>query len=457
VAHLTVTNTGFSLTNLIADVGGTEALSSDPVLVDPWGLVLAEGLPALVVSRQSNMSVSYDGAGTPQPTPSRLVVHLPSGDGGESFGVTGVVANSSNDFVVSAGGRSGAARILYAGVSGKIAGWSPAVDATEAVVAYTDDGAAVYRGLAVSIADNGAESYLYATDFHNAKVDVFDATFSRQAPSPERFGFIDPALPPGYAPFGICVIGAKVYVTYAKQLEPSRRDPVSGDGLGLVDVFSLGGDFITRLITTGSELNAPWAVLQAPELNGDPRGGTLLVGNAGNGWINAFDPSSGALVGPVTEPTGEVLVVPSLHGLAFGNGRAKQPQSTLFFTAGAHNGANGWYGRIDFGAPPDINASPTPDEPRAAQTGMTRAQVSALSKVELCAVRHGDDDERQKADQLNAKEGKPHCDERIGLHMGHMDQRLTDAGNQDSDAQVVHGGASDTHGGNHQHDGAEYR
>jgi uncharacterized protein (TIGR03118 family) len=359
-ADLTVTNAGFCLTNLVADIEGTPALNTDPRLADPWGLVLPEKLPAVVASQHSNTSISYDGTGTLQLTPVPLVVHLPSGQGGTAFEATGIVANSGNDFVVSAAGRSGAAQLLYAGASGMIAGWSPAVDAANAIVAYTDNGAAVYTGLALSPASNGNKSYLYATDFHNARVEVFDATFRKQPPSPARFGFIDPTLPSGYAPFGIAVIGENVYITYARQRTPSKRDPVNGAGLGLVDVFSLTGDFVKRLVTTGSALNAPWAVAVAPALNHDPLGGTLLVGNSGDGKINAFDPSSGILVGSLNDANGVALVVPNLHGLAFGNRYAKQPRTTLFFTAGAHDGANGWYGRIDFGSAPQFDASLVP-------------------------------------------------------------------------------------------------
>jgi uncharacterized protein (TIGR03118 family) len=359
VGHLTVTNAGFSLTNLVADIDGAPARTTDPSLVDPWGLVFPESRAAVVTSQESNTSVSYDGAGNAQPTPVPLVVHLPAGKGGASFGATGVVANASNDFVVSAGGRSGAAQLLYAGASGMIAGWSPEVDATNAIVAYTDTAAAVYKALAISSSSYDGDSYLYATDFRNAKVDVFDAEFRKQTPSPGKFAFTDPALPPGYAPFGIAVIGENIYVTYVPQLGPSNREPISGAGRGLIDVFSLTGDFVKRL-TTGGELNAPWAVVQAPALNADPLGGTLLVGNTGDGRINGFDISSGVLVGSVSDANGAALVVPNLHGLAFGNRHAGQPRTTLFFTAGAHRGANGWYGRMDFGAPPRFDAPPAP-------------------------------------------------------------------------------------------------
>ena len=336
-------------TDLVADRAGTRALNIDPNLGEPWGVVLPEGLPAVVTSRDSNISTSYDGTGDSRPLSAPLRVHLPSGPAGASFGAAGVAANSSDGFVVSAGGKSAPARLLYAGSGGTIAGWSPDVDVENALIAYAADDAAVYTGLAVAISSTPSESRLYGADFRNAKVDVFDRTFRKQTRSATRFAFAEPALPPRYAPFGVAVINELVYVAYAQRSVPFTPDPVSGPGAGLIAVFTTDGNFITRLVTSGGALNAPWAMVRAPADNSVPFAGTLLVGNTGDGRINAFDTASGALVGTLTDATGAVLVVPSLHALGFGNGFAAQPRPTLFFTAGAHDGAHGWYGRIDFG------------------------------------------------------------------------------------------------------------
>jgi uncharacterized protein (TIGR03118 family) len=337
-------------TDLVADVSGTTALSTDPTLTDPWGLVLAERLPAVVASRKSSSSTSYDGTGSSQPAARPLLVHLPATAAGDSFGAAGVVSNTSNGFVVSAGGKSAPARLIYAGTSGMIAAWSPEVDVDNALVTYAADDAAVYTALAIAISSSPGESRLYAADFHNARVDVFDTTFRSQARSPTRFTFADPALPPGYAPFGIAVMDELVYVAYAQR--GSHRDPLTGPGLGLIAVFTASGDFITRLVTSGGALNAPWSIVRAPADGAVAFGGALLVGNTGDGRINAFDAATGARLGALADATGAVLVVPSLHGLAFGNRRPDQPGTTLFFTAGAHDRAHGWYGRIDFGAAP---------------------------------------------------------------------------------------------------------
>jgi len=337
-------------TNLVADTAGTTALSTDPDLGDPWGVALPEQLPAVVTSRESNTSTSYDGSGTSQPASAPLRVHLPNGPAGAAFGAAGVAANSSNGFVVSADGRSAPARLLYAGTSGMIAGWSPEVEVSNAVIAYAAGDAARYTALAIAISSTPGESRLYAADFRNAKVDVFDSAFRKQPRTATHFAFTEPSLPPGYAPFGIATIDELVYIAYAQRLA-SSSDPVSGPGRGLVAVFTPSGEFISQLVTIDGVLDAPWSIFRSPADGSAPFARALLVGNTGDGRINAFDAASGALLGSFTDVTGAALVIPHLHGLAFGNHHAKQPRTTLFFSAGPHDGANGWYGRIDFGTP----------------------------------------------------------------------------------------------------------
>ena len=352
-AHAVAANARARLvrTDLVADVPGTRAANTDPNLIEPWGLVLADKLPAVVASRGSNRSSSYDGAGTSQPAAVPLRT-LPASARGSPFGATGIVANSSDGFVVSADGRSAAARLIYAGTGGMIAGSAPEVDLSHAVIAYAAVDRAAYTSLALAISSTPGESHLYATDFRNGKVDVFDSAFERQRRSPTHFAFTDPALPSGYSPFGIAVLDDLIYIAYAQRLDSSGTDPVSGPGLGLVDVFTLSGDFITRLITSGGALNAPWAMVRAPVDGGAPFAGALLVGDTGDGRINAFDSVTGALLGSLSDEKGVALVVPALHGLAFGNDSALQPGTALFFAAGAHAGAQGWYGRIDFAPAP---------------------------------------------------------------------------------------------------------
>jgi uncharacterized protein (TIGR03118 family) len=341
---------GLSRTNLVTDTAGTTALSTDPDLVDPWGLVLADELPAIVASRESGTSTSYDGWGVRPHSSAPLAVQLPHGPAGAAFGAAGVVANSTDGFVVSAGGKSAPARLLYAGTSGMIAGWSPELEVGEAVLAYAAGDGARYTALAIAISSTPGESRLYATDFHNAKVDVFDSRFRKQPRAATRFAFTDPSLPAGYAPFGIAVIDELVYIAYARRLDASSA-PASGRGLGLIAVFTPSGELISRRVTSDGVLDVPWSIVRSPADGAVPFPGALLVGNSGDGRINAFDAATGAWLGTLTDASGAVLVIPNLHGLAFGNHYAQQPRTTLFFSAGAHDGARGWYGRIDFGAP----------------------------------------------------------------------------------------------------------
>jgi uncharacterized protein (TIGR03118 family) len=285
----------------------------------------------------------------PQPAATPLVVHLPNSAGGVSFDPTGIVGNTTTDFLVSAPGKSGPALFIYSGEGGMIAGWSRVVDPNNAIVMYTDAGGAVYKGLA--IANNGTGNFLYATDFHNNKVDVFDATFTKQPTSPNSFAFKDPNLPAGYAPFGIQALNTgangavQIYVTYAQQQGPDNHDNANGAGLGIVDIFDANGVFVKTLVGTGQALNAPWGLALAPNDFGT-LSGALLVGNFGDGMINGYDPSTGRFLGAVTLASG-AFAVPGLWGIAFGNDANSQPHNTLFFAAGTNDEANGVYGRID--------------------------------------------------------------------------------------------------------------
>jgi uncharacterized protein (TIGR03118 family) len=286
-----------------------------------------------------------------------LVVKLATG-----FNPTGVVFNASaTDFAVTSGSNSGPAQFIYSGEGGMIAGWTRAADPANAIVTYTDQGGAVYKGLA--LANNGTANFLYATDFHNNKIDVFDAKFAKQAPSATSFTFVDPMLPAGYAPFGIQAIkngtngSVQLYVAYAVQKAPDNHDNSDGPGLGLIDIYDANGAFVKRLVSPGGALNAPWGLALAPADFGS-FSNMLLVGNFGDGKVNGYDPSSGTFMGAITEANGTPFAVPGLWGIAFGNDTNSQPHNTLFFAAGTNGEADGVYGRIDSGAAPVLSAAP---------------------------------------------------------------------------------------------------
>ncbi len=385
-ASLTVSAaTAFSLTKLVADTAGGTAANTDTNLVNPWGLSIPAGTaPAWVANNHSETSTLYDGNGKPQPHAAPLVVSFPAGGGGTTFDPTGIVSNASTtDFMVTSAGKSGAAKFLFDGEGGMIAGWNPTVDATHAIAMYTDAGGAVYKGLAV--AQNAGKSFLYATDFHNGKVDVFNSTFARQTSSATAFTFADPAIPAGYAPFGIQAIAngaagaTQIYVTYAKQQAPDNHDNANGAGLGYVDIYDTNGKLIKQLVAAGGALNAPWGLALAPSDFGT-LSGALLVGNFGDGIINAYDAAAGTLIGTVKDSTGKALAAPGLWGIAFGNDAKNQPHNTLFFAAGPNEEANGSYGRIDVGAtPPVLNAPPVVT--LTTPTGSLKGTVSLSATV----------------------------------------------------------------------------
>jgi uncharacterized protein (TIGR03118 family) len=351
----------FSFTTLVSDTAGSGALVVDPNLKNPWGVVFGPTTPVWVANNHTETSTLYDGNGKPQPATPLIVNTVPTG--AVTFDPTGIVFNSSaTDFMVTAAGKSGPARFIFSGEGGMIAGWSPAVNPTNTVTMYpaagADSGGALYKGLA--IAKNGTASFLYATDFHNNKVDVFDTTFAKQTLA--AGAFVDPMLPAGYAPFGIQAIAngtggtVQIYVAYAKQ-DAAAKVQVVGAGLGVIDIFDASGTLIKQLIPAGGALNAPWGMALAPTDFGT-LSKTLLVGNFGDGKINGYDPATGVFVGAITDSAGAPFAMPGLWGVAFGNDNANQPHNTLFFAAGINDEANGSYGRIDLGAPPTLNAPP---------------------------------------------------------------------------------------------------
>ena len=339
----------YSQSNLVSD-GSVTALHLDANLKNPWGLVFATGAPVWLVNNVTNTSTLYDASGTAV----SLVVAVPPGLAGAAA-PTGIVANTTTDFTVTKNAVTAASRFIFAGEGGTISAWAPTVDATNAVIAY--DGSATgtsYKGLAV--ATSGTTTLLYATDFKNRKVDVFDKTFAKVTVAG---GFTDATLPAGYAPFGIqaVTIGTTpvIVVTYASQ-NVGGTDSVAGAGLGVVNVFDVNGTLLRHLVAAGGKLNAPWGVALAPATFGS-LSGMLLIGNFGDGQINGFDPETGVYAGTVSTTGGAAIVNNGLWGIGFGNGARNQFTKTLFFTAGVGGETGGLYGRIDVGATaPDVVA-----------------------------------------------------------------------------------------------------
>lgn len=323
---------GYKQHNLVSD-GFMPADHVDAHLVNAWGIAFNPYGPVWVANNGSGTSTVYNGAGMALP----LVVQIPTPTAATGGNPTGIVYNGSTDFMVGSGAMASPARFIFDTEDGVIAAWSPTVNATHAMRMVSAN--AVYKGLALSACSEG--SRLYATDFNHAKVDVYDTHFKRMSMAPGAF--TDMAIPRGFAPFGIQAIHGDIYVTYAKQ-DAAHHDDVKGVGLGYVDVYTPTGELIGRIASKGP-LNAPWGLALAPAGFGKA-GNTLLVGNFGDGGINAYEPVFHNLLGGLRDTSGKPIHIDGLWGLAFGNGYAGQSVDTLYFTAGPGGEAHGLYGRL---------------------------------------------------------------------------------------------------------------
>jgi uncharacterized protein (TIGR03118 family) len=321
------TGNHYNQTNLVSDQRG-KAAHTDPNLRNAWGIAFNPNGAVWIANNGSGTSTLYDGTGLAK----KLIVTVEGAGGGNP---TGIVFNSSKDF--------NGAPFIFANESGTLAAWDPSGTIAAVVSKRIPDKDPVYKGLA--LAGNGKAHFLYATDFHNAKVQVFDIKF-RWVNAINKLGcdFSDPRIPSGFAPFGIHNIGGVLYVTYAKQ-DADKHDDVAGPDLGYVNIFDANGCLVRRF-ASGGVLNSPWGVTLAPAGFGR-HSNQVLIGNFGDGSINAFDQDDGDVKGSLRNPTGDKIIIDGLWGLAFGNGVLNQPTQTLFFTAGPNDETNGLYGKLE--------------------------------------------------------------------------------------------------------------
>ncbi len=338
--------------NLISD-GSIPADHTDPNLVNAWGLDSSNTSPWWISDNQTGKSTLFNvgannGAGSIQ------AVFTVPGAGGAQGNPTGLVFNGGNGFVVNNGQGTSRALFIFSSEDGTISAFRGNPIVTVVPNANAPAHGAIYKGLAIDSRTAGTR--LYATDFHNGKVDIFDSSFHLlTVPG----AFTDPALPPGFAPFGIQTIGDTIYVTYALQDEDAEDD-VAGPGNGYVDAYDTSGNLIRRVASAG-ELNSPWGLALAPADFGR-FSGDLLVGNFGNGRIHVFDPSqitsTGEFeaVGLMHSTAGKPIQIDGLWALQFGHGTSSTSANgltnTLFFTAGPNDEGNGLFGRIDLSVPP---------------------------------------------------------------------------------------------------------
>jgi uncharacterized protein (TIGR03118 family) len=334
VAHASAATDIYTVQPLVSDTPATPAASTDPSLVNAWGLSAGPTTPWWVSDNGTNVSTLYSGTGAK----TALTVSVPGAP-------TGTVFNASpTDFSVSQGGASGAARFLFSTEGGTILGWTPSVNGTVALTgADRSNVSAVYKGLAT------ANDRLYAADFHNGRVDVFDSSF-KLISTPGAFG--DPKIAKGFAPFGIQTLEGNIFVTYAKQ-DAAAHDDVPVPGQAYVDEFTPDGQLVAHVVNSGKKnapLNAPWGLALAPADFG-AFGGDLLVGNFGNGRVSAYTKRGDAWVykGQLRTANGTPIVIDGLWALAFGNGSAAGPTNTLYFASGPAAEQHGLFGSITAG------------------------------------------------------------------------------------------------------------
>jgi len=311
----------YQQTNLVSDVPGMAA-HLDANLKNPWGMSFGPTSPFWVSDQVTGVSTLYNSQGVQVP----LIVTIPPSPTGRP---TGQVFNSTaSDFALPVGGKS---TFLFASLNGTINGWNgPSGTTAQQVFAATNG--AVYTGLA--LANNGAANFLYAADARNGHVDVFNSSFGLTTLAGT---FSDPNLPTGFVPYNIHFLGGKLYVTYENRTAHG----------GVVDVFDTNGNLLQRFADNpaGGHLDDPWGVALAPSTFG-PLGGSLLIGNKGNGHINAFDPVTGAFRGELLDGNGAPLANTGLWEIAFGNAGNNGDPNTLFFVAGINNETNGLFGSI---------------------------------------------------------------------------------------------------------------
>jgi uncharacterized protein (TIGR03118 family) len=361
----------YTQTNLTSDTQGMAA-NTDTNLINPWGVAFLPGNPFWIADNNSGKATLYDKTGALQGT---FTVPPPGGSANLST-PTGVVANAGGGFNV----NGITSTFIFVTEDGTISGWYSNLPTAVRVVDNSVMGA-VYKGAAL-VTESGGNQVLLVTNFNSGAVEAYDNSFT---PIALQGTFQDPTIPAGYAPFGIQQIAAnQVVVTFAQQ-DQLKHDPVHAAGAGYVSLFDLQGNFVNRIASQGT-LNAPWGVAVAPASFGQFQG-ALLVGNFGDGTINAFDMSSQTFLGQLEDSTGAVITNASLWALVFdATGQTGTP-GTLYITAGLNNEQHGLFaaitpnsnggnaGSADF----SLMASPSTLSITAGQTASFTITASALN------------------------------------------------------------------------------
>jgi uncharacterized protein (TIGR03118 family) len=330
--------------NLVSN-GTVPADHVDSTLLNPWGVAFFPGTPFWINDNNFGISALYNGDGSgfggADPAPAVTIPVPPSVT--PPSAPTGIVANTSTGFILKNGSASS---FIFDSEDGTLSAWNEPLGIPGTAELEVDNSTescqngatgAVYKGLALG--ENQSGVFLYATNFRCATVDVFDSSFS---PSTLSGQFQDPGIPSGFAPFGIANVLGNLVVTYAKQ-DAAKHDDVAGAGNGFVDVYDTNGNLIRRLVTRGN-LNSPWGIALTPFSFGQLRN-TLLIGNFGDGKINAYNPLTGFFVDRLEDQSGQPISIDGLWSLVFGGARLSDP-ATLYFTSGPNNEQDGLVGEI---------------------------------------------------------------------------------------------------------------
>src|SRR5580700_11998819 len=377
----------YKQTNLVSDTQGLAPVL-DHNLVNPWGICIIPGDPFWIADNASPTGVTslYNAAGAVQ---GAFTIAPPAGSSNPAT-PTGCVGNASGGFTLS----GSSSLFIFDTEDGTISGWTGGASSILAVDNSTKPTAAtgaVYKGLA--LVTNSSGRFLLAANFRSGQVEIYDTTFKpTQVLGPGAFN--DPSLPavpagsgsPGYAAFGVHVITVNstsmVAVTYALQDMP-MHDPLKIAGSGFVDLFSTDGTMLRR-VTSDSHLNAPWGVVIPPAGFGS-LAGDLLVGNFGDGTINAYNFATGAFIDQMKDQTGAPITNTSLWDMVFDPAGTTGDPNTMYITAGLANEAHGVFAKItpntsstatgDF----SISASPATMTISAGQPAMFTVTVAGLN------------------------------------------------------------------------------
>jgi len=322
-------------TPIVSDEAG--AMTTDKTLINAWGLAFNPAGIAWISSTEAGVSKVYSAAGEAM-LPGITIPNISKA--AEPSAPTGQVFNSDQN-------AFDGDVFVFVTEHGVISGWQQVMGGEALVRVDNSATESIYKGVTIA-RDASAQARLYATDFHNGKVDVFDATYAALTVSG---GFRDPQLPDGFAPFNVEELNGSVLVTYAKQ-DDDKEDDVKGSGNGFVDQFDLDGTMMTRLIS-GGELSSPWGITMSPSTFAAAPG-RLLVGNFGDGLIHVYglDDSSGTLSATLEGPlldgsSGKQLMIDGLWALKFGPDAGGFSSRSLYYTAGPADEKHGVFGRID--------------------------------------------------------------------------------------------------------------